>query len=273
MKKYFKFGLSLLIIGLVHSANAAVHNFYESDATSTCNTASAGVECWASIGSPAIETHEFDISYDDTTSSLTLSVTTSNARQNQTANGFWLVVSDGPNPKSHLNEYAILYGSAQTGDLYAYQYDGTNSSNSWQNASGHLETFQDALTTTSFSDDYLWDTDNNSGTDYDRPFVQFDFSIDVTDINNAFSGDDWDGMQFDENIGIWFHPFQGDLNTDANGEKITGMNLAQVHCKDVKGYYDTGSLPTTTTDVPEPAPLTLMLAGLGLLAYSRRKRV
>lgn len=264
MNNLIKLTLTLLLLGLTNPANAAVHNFYESDAFFNCNTG-ASTNCWEG---GSIETHEFDISYDDTVGSnlLSLSVTTSNYSSSKTANGFWLVVSDGPNPKSHVNEYAILYGSAVTGDLYAYQYDGTNTSNSWMNSAGHLETFEDALTTTSFNQDYTW---TNGDLLQDRPFVKFDFSIDVTDINNAFSGNDWDGMQFDDNIGIWFHPFRsydGWFQTSPDGQLITELS------KKKTGWYDTGSLPTTTTDVPEPAPLALMLAGLGMLAYSRRKR-
>ena len=44
----------------------------------------------------------------------------------------WLVVSDGPNPKGGVDEYAIMYLDGANGHVTAHVYNGQNSANSYQ---------------------------------------------------------------------------------------------------------------------------------------------
>ncbi len=169
--------------------------------------------------------------------------------------GFWLVVSDGPNPKqASSSEYAIFYGDLTNNILSAYQYNGANNSVSYLNPGNLLDQWIGALTT----------TDNLDGTETTS------FSVDVKDINNEALGAEWDGVQFGEKIGIWFHPSTGSKFTYEKNQ-ITDFTYKG------QGWHD--SRDKTTTEEPLdpneiPAPSALFLLGLGLLGmtYARRNK-
>jgi len=170
--------------------------------------------------------------------------------------GFWLVVSDGPNPKqASSSEYAIFYGDLTNNILSAYQYNGANNSVSYLNPGNLLQQWNNAFTTVS----------NNPGEETTS------FSVDVSGINSANLGPEWDGVQFGENIGIWFHPSTGSNFTYEQGQ-ITDFTYTG------QGWHD--SRNKTTTEEPLdpneiPAPSALFLLGLGLLGmtYARRNKV
>ncbi len=125
--------------------------------------------------------------YDDTNEAFTFKYTDDGSND-----GFWLVISDGENPKYNENEYAILYGDRVANRITAYTYDGTNSANSFR-TSEFLGTFENA-----FSD---------AGERDGLPLTMF--SIDVAEINAAFDTPEWDGVQTGAEGGIWFHKSEG----------------------------------------------------------------
>lgn len=175
--------------------------------------------------------------YNTSTDLFTWSSTFTDNGNGPLAEGAWLVISDGENPKKNADEYAIFYLDGTQNTVSIYNYNGANSANSYQS-----ETFL-ASTTLDVTNS------GNSRT--------FEFSFDATDLNDdihGLFGSEWKGITFDESIGIWFHG-AGNLSTsyDTDGSLLTFSPTAT-------GWYDTKN--KTTTAVPEPASLV----AIGLFA-------
>lgn len=115
--------------------------------------------------------------------------------------GFWLVVSDGDNPKGDVNEYAILYGDLENNRITAYNYDGRNGPNSYKTGD-LLGTYEGVF------------ADGGTMDGFDMSM----FSIDVSALNTAYDDASWDGVQYGESLGIWFHQSAGsDFSYGADG--------------------------------------------------------
>ena len=236
-----------------------------------------------------ILTENFSSTYDAANQRFSMTTTVNGSISRSTADGFWIVLSDGPNPKNHVNEYAILYGDAVNNRITAYVYDGVNSANSYKDPHRYITSFSGKL-------DY---TDLGGG--------RSTFSIsdlDVSGINGFLADPAWDGVAFGDEIGIWFHPAM------MESLKYSGAQLTEYRFH-TQGWYDLANRPTNSqpgstggstgggstggttgggstggttgggstggstggTQVPAPAPLTLLLAGLaGIGAVSRRRK-
>ncbi|MEM7016577.1 MAG: PEP-CTERM sorting domain-containing protein [Pseudomonadota bacterium] len=174
------------------------------------------------------------------------------------SDGFWLVVTDGPNPKQHDNEYAILYGDVDNNRLSVYEYNGQNSSNSWNTPGRLLATYDGAMNVSMMSGKRT-----------------VDFSIDVSAVNNpghpnlspAVTPADWRGVQLGESLGVWFHP---SVNTGVSynaDNEITGFNYSK------QGWYDFGNRETDVEYVPDvPEPHTLLIFTVGLLGFAASRK-
>ena len=178
--------------------------------------------------------------------------------------GFWLVVSPGPNPKTHEREYAILYGDRASNRITAYTYDGRNSAESYKTGD-YLGTYENAF------------TDTRDGAM---------FSLDVGSINNAFGNPEWKGVQFGNKTGIWFHQSAGTTfayNSDGTIADYDfasqmwldkgNMNTRKRTCQpeSTKYYCKTPTTPGTPNPVPAPGGLAFLLVGLaGYRLRSRR---
>lgn len=168
---------------------------------------------------------------------------TFNATGAADVDGFWLVVNNGPNPKSaDVNELAIMYGDLETQTLSTYVYNGANNANSINNPGVLLQTDVFSVSADSFSID-----------------------IDATAIN-AWAGGSYTGISYDENIGIWFHVATGSHFTYDEQGNITDFSFAH------QGWYDKANLTTTTTQVSESGVFALLGLGLMGLAAVRKRQ-
>lgn len=154
----------------------------------------------------------------------------------------WLVITPGPNPKYHVDEFAILYFDHVEEKLTTYLYNGQNSRNSFLNADGYLGTHDLSV------------TNNQNGTS------TISADLMTSSINSALSNSEWVGVAFGEEIGLWYHPAYGDgtasdFTYGADG-RILGYDIIRA------GWYDTGNIATTTS-APVPEPSAALLFGIG----------
>lgn len=191
--------------------------------------------------------------------------------------GFWLVVSPGPNPKTNVNEYAVLYGDRAANRITAYTYDGQNNPNSYQNGQ-LLGTFDNVFT--------------SGGRDATM------FSLDVSGINSALSDATWQGVALGQQAGIWFHQTAGtdvaynadgsianfgfnsqvwldDANKESGTRRCGANNPNAYFCKSgttaTAGGGTGGGAGAGGGSVPAPGGLALLLAGLAGFGLRRKK--
>ncbi|MEM9122294.1 MAG: VPLPA-CTERM sorting domain-containing protein [Pseudomonadota bacterium] len=210
-----------------------------------------------SLGNAAGSIETFFTQYDTTSAqySLSISVAANNGVQ---SDGFWSVTSPGPNPKGIADELAILYADGQSGELWAYEYNGVNGFSSFSDPSKLIAYYPGAVST---MDDGALRTFTISG-------------LDASAIQTYSDGSDWTGLGYADLIGVWIHPV--DLEENGIEGDENGINAFPVLAD---SFYDTLNQPTEIvagrpgdSDVPEPAAIALVAAGLGGLWAVRRRR-
>lgn len=203
--------------------------------------------------------------FDTTSQSLKWLVNYADTSRNDTE-GFTLALNNGPNPKGHSGELALLYFDASRSNpvLTAYGYNGQNSTTTYYDGSDHFGTQTPDLIASSRSGpswvSNLVDRRETDGS------ITLGFEIDASVINNhtpMHPGpgglSDWFGIGFDNHLGIWMHSFR-DLSTEYYSNYLTKWNA---RCE---GWLDGSDFST----VPEPG--TVGLLALGGLALIRRRR-
>lgn len=185
-------------------------------------------------------------SYDNNTDEFTWS-STFEKKNGILADGLWGVLNNGSNPKGTGGELAIFFADGTKGITSFFEYNGKNNIDSLTKPGRYLG--QTALLS----------TDTTVGDKLQR---NFSFNIDATDINNASTNlkgkilEDWKGIQFDRNIGLWVHGVAG-LNTEYDEDgKLTQFAYTS------DSWYDVADEQATA--VPEPASA----AALGLFAVA-----
>lgn len=218
--------------------------------------------------------------FDSSTKRLTFDVLFSGA--NNTAsplvtNGFWLVVDNGPNPKTHSGELAIIYfdasrvfaGTASAPTVTVYEYNGVNANTSWRDGNGDGTTDGGDLIKGANETGFINNVSAGTQTIAAQTYRRLTFDINATDIIThtplfPVAGTDWYGTGFDDHLGIWFHPAQIFNASYAAGGRgaVTALSTS------LEGWLDGQNF--TTTRVPGPASAALL--GLGGLMVARRRR-
>jgi hypothetical protein len=188
--------------------------------------------------------------------------------------GFWLVLDNGPNPKTHAGELAILYFDAATlsaPKLSVYGYNGQNASNSWQDGASDQagnqpgDLIKGIYETSGFINSIIAENTTVGGT----AMRHMKFDINAADIVGHTplypETGPWQGTGFDNHLGIWFHPvdvFTATYESSSGGKrgKITGLTTQ------TEGWLDGQNF----TSIPTPASVALL--GLGGLVAMRRRR-
>ena len=175
---------------------------------------------------------------------------------------FWLVVSDGPNPKGTPREYAILFGDLVSNTLWAYEYNGLNKSNSWDDPGNLLAVWGDLSAPVLSGGDVEYTPGAPLAISRDGRNQTVSFSIDVAGINARPYGSEWSGISFGESIGVWFHPGRNTtLTVDAADSGLASYSSTA-------GWFDGKDFATT----PVPEPTTLSILGIGALAFAGVRR-
>ncbi len=242
--KTFNTIILLIGLGLVSGAHAKTFTFEINNPVGSAGSDAAG------------DITYFQTSYDSSSEELSWRSTISEAK-GKLADAFWLVLSDGPDPMVDRNEYAIFYGDSSSGNLSAYVYNGLNSGSSWNTPGEFIQTFGDPF-----------ESDSSIAGE-----VTFSFAIDASFINSyqpTTPGiNDWDGAQFGEKIGIWYHPV-----VLANASSYNADGSLSSFPEIVSGFFDTFNQTTTVTVPNVPESGTLALASIGLIGMivGRRRR-
>lgn len=173
------------------------------------------------------------------------STLTRNAENNRLADGGWLVISEGPDPRAQTKEYAIFYLDSQSNKVSAYDYSSIHRSHSWGSTA------------------FLGETTLNTVEKGNQRTFSFDF--DMTSINSRTDlGPDWKGTTFADEVGIWFHSLDG-LRTGYHEDGSLAKFSYQA-----EGRYDANYRPTSSPfnndSAPKEIPESSVVSALGILA-------
>ncbi len=187
--------------------------------------------------------------------------------------GFWLVISNGPDPKAHPGELAIFYFDATNFAaplLTVYAYNGADAGTSFSDGDPATPGDQPGdlikgVLETSYINQLLAE-DTLVG---NQPRRHFKIDIDATDILTHVplypAASPWFGTGFDRLFGVWFHPAAGFTPTYESTQpgRITSLDLTGHGWFDAPNRLAAGNdpcspgfliLPSSSTCTPNPCP-------------------
>ncbi len=176
--------------------------------------------------------------------------------------GYWLVVSNGADPKTTSGQLSIMYLDASNTSnvkLTVYGYNGVNGDTSYKDGNGQGGA-PSKIKSSVFDKSWvksLTAKDNADGT------RTLGFDIDGSSIQNygnASTG--WTGLSFGGYVGVWMHAVSG-LSTDYSSGYLTKFEY------DHQGWWDQSYVHTSS--VFEPCSIAALALGGAFLARRRRK--
>jgi choice-of-anchor A domain-containing protein len=186
--------------------------------------------------------------YDPVAQELSFSATIQHTGPSNKANGFWMAINDGPNPKGNA-ELALFYFDASNPanpQLLVYAYNGENADTSFFDGSSAAGTqAPDQIASSLIDPSFIRAISvNDNGTQ-----ITMSFTVDVAGINAHYplysAAWPWSGAQFDDQLGLWFHWVSG-MSTSYAGGWLTNWSYAY------QGWSDLTGQPTTGTDICAP---------------------
>jgi hypothetical protein len=194
-------------------------------------------------------------------------------------NGYWLVVSPGPNPKGHAGELAVLYLDARglatntsiTPKLTIFNYNGLNGILSYMDGSQAPGVQIPDRIFSSLNPDTAGTIMQLSAADTagQRRFtVELDASIIQNHMPMYPSLDDWTGVAFGNKLGAWFHPAAGLVTSYGENPDSPDFNYLTSFSYTGQAAFDTTNLNTQW--VPAPGSLALLATAALLGLRSRR---
>lgn len=270
MKLKSVLGLGCLTVAA--ASNAQLNHFMWTDGSINGVPASTNTDpnvqaTW--FGNGAGNTRLISATDNDTNKTFTFN-TAIDKSSGSTANAFWLAVSSGPNPKGIAGELAMFYFDG-TGSgapkVTAYGYNGENGFTSYMDGSPAAGTQAPVKIASSLVNPNFVKSSNYTATDPGAGgYTTMGFTIDTTVIDNFNGGSNWAGMDFSNNIGIWYHPVTGANTSYGSDGYLTNFSFS------ANGWVDLENAKTSNGSAPVPEPASLAAIGLGLVGLVKRKR-
>jgi hypothetical protein len=187
---------------------------------------------------------------------------------NQVTDGLTIAVNNGPMPSGQPDELAMVHFDFSNGSprVSVYRYNGTDANNSWRDGDGNVSGVQPVdvihrATDTSWRSASVVDAGGKRtfNLDFDASFINA-FTPTIFGTNGS---SDWQGIGFDQGLGLWMHSYDN-LSTSYNNGALSQWNYGAWGLVEGTGYG--------TVLVPLPAAAWAGLGGLALAGLVARRR-
>lgn len=255
MKRYIAFALLSAFVGIAGSASATIYRWTWDETPLGYNNAAGNLS-------------NFNVEYNPVADKFGAKFTIAENSAHKKADKFYMVVSNGPNPKGTPGQLAIFYvdGSGSAPVLTAYGYNGKQDGiGSWQDGSSASGTQSPDKIGSSLNGfgNFVSKVNNANGSSTYHFEVPGSVMNSYTPINST--PDPWEGVAFGPKFGLWFGTIAGG-NIQYGGDNfISNFSLNGA----TRGWLDLDNRHAEV--VPEPMTMTALAVGLAALARRRKK--